>query len=221
VVGPKRVIFFCSHWWGEEFSYTVASVKSHAMHPRVRKDDPWESVTYWICTFANNQYALDEELGEGIFESSFYITLRSGSCRGTCLILREHAEPLKRSWCLFEFIQTMDLMESGVFPNFEGLFFCTSSGVMNFGKANVELSLRIGDQLAEMRLEDAQASQKEDKLLIDTAVEAMMGGFEATNSRLRAHINEALHASKASTDSHFDGLFSTLVRGAHEFDMVA
>ena len=43
-------------------------------------------------------------------ESSFYLSLRSGFCMGTVMILDEHVDPLKRSWCLFELYQTFLLV---------------------------------------------------------------------------------------------------------------
>lgn len=210
LIGPNQVDFFISHWWGEEFIYTIASIKGHASHSLVCGNKDWQELAYWICTFSNNQYAVEDEIGSHVCDSSFCITLRSGSCKGTCLILREHAEPLKRSWCLFEFIQTMDLQEGGTFPNFGGLFFCTGSGVLNFGAASVELSLQIGAKLAELRLEDAQATMPEDKRLIDAAVQQQLGGFEPANARLRAHIGEALHVAKAASDFKFTSIFGAL-----------
>ena len=33
----------------------------------------WERQTYWICTFSNNQWCINQELGQGCWqESSFY-----------------------------------------------------------------------------------------------------------------------------------------------------
>ncbi|OLP75293.1 hypothetical protein AK812_SmicGene44939, partial [Symbiodinium microadriaticum] len=55
---------------------------------------------------------------------------------GTCMILDEMAMPLKRSWCLFELLQTIELERTQA--NFRGLLFCTEHGVLNFGASTVE-----------------------------------------------------------------------------------
>ena len=60
LVGPKRCSPFISAQTGQ-----------------LRK-----ATTYWICTFSNNQYQLHDELGSSHEESSFYLALHSGICRG-------------------------------------------------------------------------------------------------------------------------------------------
>ena len=67
----------------------------------------WKKIAYWICTFSNNQYRVKEELGVSHEESSFYKALHSDKCKGTAMIMDEQASLLKRSWCLFELLQTV------------------------------------------------------------------------------------------------------------------
>lgn len=217
VVGPMRINWFTSHWWGHSFAQTVTALQKHAMHPSVCQGQNWRNAAYWICTFANNQHQVNEELGQQCTESSFYLALWSGHCSGTCLILDEHVHPLKRSWCLFEFVQTVRIKDCGEdkLAAFKGLFFCTDSGVLNFGQASVEMSLRIGETLATLSLEDASASRAEDKKMIDTIVEKDMGGFNATNELLRSHISTALGIAKASSDDDFSKLFSRLSKDTY------
>ena len=63
---------------------------------------------YWVCSFSNNQWQLNEELGDGSGwqQCSFYLALRSGHCLGTTMVVDDDAMPLERSWCLFELLHT-------------------------------------------------------------------------------------------------------------------
>ena len=83
LVGCEELKWFISHWWGMHFNKTVESVVKHAASRAGRES--WEGVRYWICTFSNNQWAMDEEIPPGAppQESSFYKALRSTSCQGS------------------------------------------------------------------------------------------------------------------------------------------
>eukprot|EP00425_Heterocapsa_triquetra_P034548 CAMPEP_0195122598 /NCGR_PEP_ID=MMETSP0448-20130528/126763_1 /TAXON_ID=66468 /ORGANISM="Heterocapsa triquestra, Strain CCMP 448" /LENGTH=133 /DNA_ID=CAMNT_0040160099 /DNA_START=3 /DNA_END=401 /DNA_ORIENTATION=+ len=128
--------------------------------------------------------------------SSFYLSLNAPGCRGTCLILDEHVQPLARSWCLFEFLQTIKRKESAInqADHFQGLYFCTSSGVVNTGEASVEVVLNIGKELSRLRLENAKASAIQDKAMIDGLVVSELGSFAAINNKLRSYTMDALIA---------------------------
>ncbi|CAJ1333273.1 unnamed protein product [Effrenium voratum] len=160
LVGPRKVQWFVSHWWGTSFSVYCDALKRHAKAVNEDDEDAWKMTAYWICTFSNNQYQIAEELGKSHEESSFYLALHSGVCRGTCMILDEMAMPLKRSWCLFELLQTVHLEKSQM--GFTGLLFCTSNGVLNFGSSTVEMSMRIGERLLDLSLRDAEATTEQD-----------------------------------------------------------
>lgn len=218
VVGPQAVQWFVSHFWGTPLAYTVKSLRKHA---EAVSGKNWGDETYWICTLSNNQYKIDAELG-GINwqQSSFYITLRSGLCRGVCMVLTEEAWTLTRSWCLFELLQTIELVEEKTFNNFGGLLFCTDTGVLNEGAASVEISMGIGNRLATLRLQDAGASRQEDKDMIDGLVQAEMGGFDVMNGKLREKIAEAIAEAQKKCNMDFNRLKSRLVSdGIHvDFD---
>ncbi|CAJ1329162.1 unnamed protein product [Effrenium voratum] len=187
LVGCGELNWFISHWWGMHFNKTVDSVVKHA----TSSASSWESVRYWICTFSNNQWAMDEEIPPGAppSESSFYKALRSRSCQGTCMILDGSVVPLTRAWCLFELLQTFTIQDETA-PR-EGLAILTSSGVLNSGRCSIDTAMAIGQELTTLRLENAQASKEEDKQLIFGAVQAA-GGFDAINSKLRQKIREVL-----------------------------
>ena len=192
-----EVEWFVSHWWGTPVAVYCDALKRHASEVKAKetssrpinsmargqsqldakdsKDSSWENTTYWICTFSNNQYKIREELGEVHTESSFYLALHSEGLRGTCMLLDEMAMPLKRSWCLFELLQTIELEEKAQMEAFlrafSGLLFCTSNGVLNYGSSTVEMSMMIGERLLGLSLRDAEATTEKDKKMIADLVQ--------------------------------------------------
>lgn len=75
LVGSKMVDWFVSHYWGTPFRHFWETVRKHSQ----TLDTGSSSPAYWICTFSNNQWAVDEELGGGnVLDSSFYLSLRLG-----------------------------------------------------------------------------------------------------------------------------------------------
>lgn len=174
---------------------------------------------YWICSFSNNQHSVHGELGDSWEDSSFYLALRSGFCRGTAMILDSEALPLTRSWCLFEVLQTFLLtMEDS---HYQGLILCTSSGVLNFGCTGVDVSMALAKRLADLRLEDATASCQKDKETIENLVSSMPGGFEAVNVFVRTVFREALFVMKGRFEADFSRLTGILEHSAEQVEMEA
>ena len=200
LVGPSSVQWFVSHYWGMPFEHFIRCLKGHASV---------QTTSYWICTFSNNQWKVGEELGHGnVEDSSFYLALRGG-CQGTLFVLDEEVLPLTRSWCLFELFQT-ELLSREVHQSGEShqsaqsaqsapstqsafqLLLGTSSGVMNYGESSMDLALKISKKLATLRLQDAEATCREDKEMIKDAVSKHPGGFQAvpwTGSVTAMHSN--------------------------------
>lgn len=116
--------------------------------------------------------------------------------------------PLTRAWCLFELLQTVKLQEED--KRFTGLTLCTNSGPLQEGKAGVDLAMKIGEHLASLRLENAQASVQKDKEMIDQLVSDMPGGFLAMNSFVREQLKRALLAMKEAFDEDFHTLLAGL-----------
>jgi len=203
LAGPSPVSWFVSHYWGMPFQHFVECLKGHAAD---------RTTSYWICTFANNQWKVTEELGEEVQCSSFYLALRSSSCQGTLVVLDEEVLPLTRSWCLFELFQTEMLSREG--GDFRGLLLGTSTGVMNYGQSSVDLALKISKKLSTLRLQDAQASCPHDKRIIDEAVASHPGGFEAVNSFLIESVQAALHQTEVRFREDFARLHQDLSRTA-------
>lgn len=220
--GPSQVDYFISHWWGTPFMNFCESVKRHAIHMSHSEDEgQWKKIAYWICTFSNNQYRVKEELGVTHQESSFYMALHSNRCKGTAMIMDEEASLLKRSWCLFELLQTVRktqseaarAAESGSLPKsprFAGMFFCTKTGVLNYGHATVELAMKIGENIKNLSLENATATSQEDKDMINRLVLEEMGSYDKINHILRDNLAEALRRCQEEVDLNFETLFKDL-----------
>jgi len=204
-VGPQTVNWFVSHYWGTSFDHFVASIKKHS-EAVVEPPNSAQDVAYWICSFSNNQWQLEEELGSGWEQSSFFMALASQDCIGTAMVLDDEALPLTRAWCLFEVLQTMIIRRD----NFKGLYLCTTTGVLQKGKSGVDLPMRIAERLAKLRLEDATASVQKDKEMISKLVAEMPGGFEAMNGYLRRNIAEALRTMQGVFTSELERLLTML-----------
>ncbi|CAK9011013.1 Uncharacterized protein SCF082_LOCUS10906 [Durusdinium trenchii] len=230
-VGPSQVDFFISHWWGTPFMNFCESVKRHAIHMCHSEDESdWKKIAYWICTFSNNQYRVQEELGgHSHEESSFYLALHSPKCKGTAMIMDEEASLLKRSWCLFELLQTVRKSEAEAERKrlqiisastdsrreFAGMFFCTKTGVLNYGQATVEIAMKIGENIKNLSLEHATATSQEDKDMINSLVLKEMGSYDKINQILRNNLAEALRKCQEEVDNNFEGLFKGLKGEVH------
>ena len=121
-------------------------------------------------------------MGSSWEESSFYVALRSGHCKGTCMVLDERALPLTRSWCIFELLQTFLLAD--VDSDFRGLLVCTEAGVLNYGAASVDTALAIAERITSLDLHNAEATVQSDKTMINQEVTARLGSFERLNELL-------------------------------------
>ncbi|CAE7406227.1 unnamed protein product [Symbiodinium sp. CCMP2592] len=208
VAGPHETGWFCSHFWGTSFAHFVRSICKHAEAACGLHGCAWQDITYWICSFSNNQWRIQEELGISWESSSFYLALKSPNCCGTAMVVDDYAMPLTRAWCLFEVLQTR--LKENEADNFQGLWLCTSSGVLHEGKAGVDVAMRIAERLATLRLEDATASVKKDKDMIDELVAQMPGGFPAMNRFVRQKIYDALLAMRSSFSADFNTLLQSL-----------
>lgn len=206
LAGPSTVKWFVSHYWGMPFRDTVVCLQKHAEEVG---GNAWRSEAYWICTFSNNQWKLTEEIPKSTLfleemigvtspksqktsqlnECSFYKAMRSGHCKGTCMILDQQVLPLTRSWCLFELLQTFKMKQEK--PEFAGLFLLTKSGVLNTGKASADMALAVAQALTTINLEDASATDKEDESMIKDMVTQDMGFF-AANKKLKEEIRSIL-----------------------------
>lgn len=208
LAGPKTVQWFVSHYWGMATRDFVSSLRKHAAGACLDGQD-WRSVTFWICTFSNNQWKVTDELGTGgPMDSSFNLALQSPTCRGTAMVLDHTIMPFQRSWCLFEVFQTCVLKAERV--DFTGLLLCTPTGVLQHGGAGVDTAAIVARGLSQISLENATASHLKDKEMIDGYVRHMPGGFAAMNRFVRDNIKVALLKARESFETDFVGLVDAL-----------
>lgn len=217
LAGPGTVDWFISHFWALPFQDFAQSLRAHAVYVGGAGGD-WEALKYWICCFSQNQWRLEEELCPGALrESSFYKALMAPSCQGTGMMMDSELTPLKRSWCLFEMLQTFNLHERGLNQHrlapFMGLFLLSPAGVLNVGRGSVDMAVRIGKQLDNLRLEDASATEVADKQRIDDEVRSAPGGFAAFNCKLRAEIRLVLEQMSSRFSDDLSELNSQLYEG--------
>merc|ERR1719210_2097858 len=99
------------------------------------------------------------------------------------MVLDDEAKPLTRSWCLFELLQTFQLEDKRK-GEYQGLLYCTDSGVMNTGRASFDASIALARKLSALKVQDATASKDSDKKMIDSLIE-IEGGFDHMNEYLR------------------------------------
>jgi len=203
VAGPAVVQWFVSHCWSHPFADTLQSLERHAFEYAVAAGQSTRDTAYWICTFSINRYAIEEELGDGHGrECSFFLALMDPNCRGTCMVVCEKLLPLRRSWCLFEILQTQ-VRANRQSQGFEGLLFCTKTGVFNHGKASPEMIWEIASAAPGVNLHEATASFPADKVMIDRSAMDSMGDFDSINSVLRRAVKDASDASRRATKRNF------------------
>jgi len=215
LAGCSEVVWFVSHYWGMPLRHTVEALCSHSRSRQAISD----SDSYWICTFSNNQWRVTEELGRGDWkDSSFFLALRSCSCRGTLMIIDEEALPLQRAWCLFEVLQTLlRFQEDG---SFTGFSLGTSSGVLNEGGVGTDLCMVIAERLAKLDLRHARATEPKDEAMIRSLVETMPGGFDSMNEFIRNSIHNALLSVRARFDEDFKQVLTSLRKGQQNLDLL-
>jgi len=218
MVGPKQTKYFVSHYWGTPFEHSMHSIIKHAQLAEGRK---WKSAPYWCCSFSNNQWSIEEELGSGdLAQSSFYLALTDPQTCATVMLLDEEAQALSRVWCLFEVLQTCLLSQRR--PNFQGLLLCTPSGVLNKdtgqsgGSVSIDTAIAVAQSLKNLRLEDAAATNPADKEMIDALVESYPGKHQAMNRFVRAQIRNALSLIKEKHNETFVKLLLELERSERE-----
>ena len=204
LVGPTRIQWFVSHYWGMPIRHFSDAIRKHAQSC----DGDWRENSYWICTFSNSQWHVKDELGHGKWQdSSFYLALRSPDCRGTTMIIDELVLPMQRIWCLFEVYQTIHLSQSQCF---QGLLLCTSAGVLQQGNAGTDVAVAVAKTVAQLDTRSAEASVESDRLMIHSLIESMPGGFDAMNTFIRNTICKGLEASHFHYETTLKSLMQNL-----------
>ena len=110
--GGRPVDYFVSHCWNTSFQHFVNAICKHAAFAEGDRNAHRGSTssltsltrstlctalrtTYWVCSFANNQWDIEAELGDEILNSPFAQAL-SGGVRGVVMVLDDDVLPLTR-----------------------------------------------------------------------------------------------------------------------------
>mmetsp|Transcript_69552 Transcript_69552/g.165892 ORF Transcript_69552/g.165892 Transcript_69552/m.165892 type:complete len:569 (-) Transcript_69552:152-1858(-) len=198
---------FVSHWWGEEFPKFVRTLTCFA-EARSRRL-PWTVCTtphrnpktwaFWICAFANNQYAIEHALGDfssdvtprtAVMTSAFATALDAVS--DVVAVLDDRAIIYTRIWCCFELFSVARLIPDRKGKELE-IFIADESGVVSSGCGNVGMMNALIDKV---KTAEAEASNPDDKAMIESAMladgttsEELDGVLQmlASNGRAAAH----------------------------------
>eukprot|EP00930_Biecheleria_cincta_P031993 TRINITY_DN221_c0_g1_i1.p1 TRINITY_DN221_c0_g1~~TRINITY_DN221_c0_g1_i1.p1 ORF type:complete len:1091 (+),score=195.25 TRINITY_DN221_c0_g1_i1:141-3413(+) len=160
------VHYFASHWWGEEWSYTMKALQCWACAVCGHDQDP-HNVVFWISLYALNQH---EVAGDVFFcpqDGPFNAALAQGTC-GAILVISDRVEPFKRLWCLFEVERLSQfgvpfklVCDKGALVSLAGE---SETGVQR--RETLEMVQRISDTLASISAFDATACRLEDQRAI-------------------------------------------------------
>lgn len=173
---------FVSHWWGEEFPKFIRALTCFA---KIRcANVPWticakkrdyETWAFWICAFANNQYAIEHALGDfstdnsprtAVMTSAFATAL--GAVDDVVAVLDDQGKIYTRIWCCFELFSVVRLLPERHGKHLE-VFLVDESGVVSSGCGNVKMMTRLIDKV---KTAEADASNAADKALIESAMMA-------------------------------------------------
>lgn len=179
--------YFVSHSWGTSFAHFVRSIHCHALS---REGQRWMDVSYWICSFANNQWDIEAELGETIMDSAFARTLR-GDIKGVAMVLDHEVQPLTRVWCLFEFLLSKQL-------DLE-LVFATDVGVIgDDGCTSFDIALELGNKIESLQVANCAASSELDRTRIFEFIVSSLGSLESMDEQIRDLMGRMLKKNLAN-----------------------
>jgi len=125
------------------------------------------------------------------------------------MVLDNMAQPLTRSWCLFEVCQTCLLAERTT--TFQGLFLCTPNGVLTSDiRGCYDSAIALARRISTISVQSATASDPNDKKMIDDMV-LQRGGFDEMDRFVRRKMREALAVVKSHIEADFIELSDALV----------
>ncbi|CAK9029574.1 Probable outer membrane protein pmp20 (Polymorphic membrane protein 20), partial [Durusdinium trenchii] len=179
--GGRQVDYFVSHSWGTSFSHFVRSIRSHAMS---KGGQTWTDAAYWICSFANNQWNIEAELGTDPMDSAFACAL-TGGIKGVVMVLDQQVQPLTRVWCLFEFfLSSREHLE---------LDFGTDAGVIgDDGCTSFDIALEVGRRIKSLQVVNCETSSEKDKQDIFDYIVSELGSLERMDEQIRSLIGNML-----------------------------
>jgi len=193
--------WFVSHWWGEPVKAFLACLEQHAwdhrqeapglLHTTSSRCDSMvcNSPPYWICAYANNQWALGDSVSNDPGQSSFRKAMDEAV--GTVSILDHGGFVFTRIWCCYElYISLINPKEDykwAVYTTNEhkhdtygwrkavgltdGLAPCDAGGAASKQRRERHFPLQLAVQALDITLETAQASVEADRVhILNTVV---------------------------------------------------
>jgi len=182
---PQACQYFVSHWWGEEFTCFMQSLRHFAF--KMSRSDP----AFWICSFANNQHSVN--LGTSLEASPFNLALTATSCEGVVMVLDAQLTPFTRIWCLYEVLRLHVLQKPLDLVTENGCLTKCHAEDFDHGQ-NFHLKadlLLLGERMLHVRVDEALASVASDRASILREIDAVVGR-EQLNVTIGAFLSQII-----------------------------
>ncbi|CAE7544091.1 unnamed protein product [Symbiodinium sp. CCMP2592] len=185
----KPVSHFVSHSWATLFQHFVQCLQRHAAFTGALEP------TYWICSFANNQWDIAKEIGTDVLDSAFAKVLHS-DVQGVVMALDQQVQPFTRVWCLFELFLSSEKALEVVFATDSGGDECCES---------VGVALELGRRISGLQVETCHASSEIDKQRIFAHIRSELGSLARMDHKIKDMIRDMLrrnlqHARASTAD---------------------
>ncbi|CAE7403620.1 unnamed protein product, partial [Symbiodinium sp. CCMP2456] len=174
----KPVSYFVSHSWATPFQHFVQCLQRHTAFTGALEP------TYWICSFANNQWDIAKEIGTDVLDSAFAKVLQSG-VQGVVMVLDQQVQPFTRVWCLFElFLSSKRALQ---------VVFATDCGILGDELCDsVGVALELGRRISCLQVERCQASSELDKQRIFAHIRGELGSLERMDGKIKDMVRDML-----------------------------
>lgn len=159
------------------------------------KLDPMET-SFWICAFANNQFAVGHAIGENgdVMTSSFASALQASACKQVAVILDSEITIYRRVWCAFEFFFAKVLLPQKMSKHME-ISMIDEHGVVSDGDASRPTIRGLRKAIKDVKIAEASSSRPEDKSNIFGFIESEQACTEDLDEQLRHFAKMGLNAA--------------------------
>eukprot|EP00928_Gymnodinium_smaydae_P016624 TRINITY_DN16264_c0_g1_i1.p1 TRINITY_DN16264_c0_g1~~TRINITY_DN16264_c0_g1_i1.p1 ORF type:complete len:573 (+),score=50.67 TRINITY_DN16264_c0_g1_i1:111-1829(+) len=148
--------------------------------------------SFWICAFANNQYALQHALGgEDVGRSSFATAMRARSCKDVVALLDSTGEIYRRAWCAFELFYASIVLPRH-YGQRVGIKLINDHGIVSKADCSNDVVENMAHMIEDVRTADAKASVARDRTMIRAAMYKEGITFEDLDEALRNIARTAL-----------------------------
>eukprot|EP00927_Polykrikos_kofoidii_P006632 TRINITY_DN12689_c0_g1_i1.p1 TRINITY_DN12689_c0_g1~~TRINITY_DN12689_c0_g1_i1.p1 ORF type:complete len:628 (+),score=64.92 TRINITY_DN12689_c0_g1_i1:138-1886(+) len=163
---------------------------SRYLDKRPRDPSTW---SFWICAFANNQYALEHSLPtDGVKQSSFAVALRAPTCKEVFAILDDEGQLYSRIWCVFELFFATRVLSTLLGGRPIAVSIGNEHGVVSDGDAPLRTVKWLTTKINGIQVADAQASVETDRIMIWDEINQMNTKPDELDQVLRAMAKKSL-----------------------------